>query len=838
MTRQSKISSYLTGIPALLLTVFISQGMLFGDQKTVPVTQPLSSLNESFIALQVNSKAGDLYYRVMMDEEENPYLDLKAYSKSWLGLTVNCDLKIKKCNLRIPANEDPHIIDIGNHLFTEGGPPRPFSPDNVFILEDRVWIRYDLLLNWLPINGSWNLDEYLLRLYPDFLLPKKLKTFRKKQRTKDQQRKKTRDWLENTTPIKPEGEFRSELRYRLSHFHSQSTLNENDVRNISTLSADYGADILKGWLRITGSLNNDYEGNQNADHTWKYHRTDQKYFQLLELGHLFFPSSLLIPGQSIKQGVHIKRKETLSGFGNMEWVDMTLPGTEVDLYINGFLISSQIADGSGRYEFKGIPARGGDQISLRFLSPEGISHKKDLKVISAEGKILSDRDWDIDLYYGTNDDQDSKAITRVATFSYGLLNNLTILLNQYDLNNIFVKGSQTIWRPFYGLHLTLEHITDDATDGRALKVYLSYFSSQYIQLEMREFNETGALTNLQSGDKKALLYSRYTHFINFNRWNIEGNFTETESVVEKQLKSRFRLSREFSMNVANENRFLKSSETETDQWTLEGRYDSVRQNISMKRVFESSLTLTYNFKERDSPWRYFVNYNQSDEGENNYSIGISWRPSSTVNASTVGGKSSQSASLSWTGILSEESGPESPEHFGTGTLRGNLSALEKEKNRPISEAEIFAGRFKGVSDASGDYVIHGITPHQKLKVWLNPRSIDINLVPKVEKLVMQFRPGSVIDYNPEVVKTVGLDGYVESNFSIPQGTFIQALNLSEGNVYGPIVVEDDGFFMFEGLKSGTYRLDIRGTPQPPKSLELIIEEDQEWISDLVIPWNR
>ncbi len=531
MTRQSEISSYLVRIAALLLVIFITPGRGFGDQGTIPHTQPLSSLNESFIALQVSSKAGDLYYRVMMDEEENPYLDLKAYSKSWLGLTVTCDLKIKKCNLRIPPNEDPHIIDIGNHVFTDGGPPRPFSPDKVFTLEDRIWIRYDLLLNWLPLNGSWNLDEYLLRLYPDFLLPEKLKTFRKKQRTKDQQRKKTRNWLENTTPIKPEGKFRSELRYRLSHSANRSNLNENEVRNVSTLSADYGGDLLKGWLRITGSLNNDYEGNQNADHTWKYHRKDQKYFQLLELGYLFFPSSLLIPGQSIKQGVHIKRKETLLGFGNMEWVDMTLPGTEVDLYINGFLMSSQIADGSGRYEFKRILARGGDQISLRFLSPEGISRKKDLRVISAGGKILSDQDWDIDLYYGTNDDQNSAAITKVGTFSYGLLNNLTILLSQYDLNNLLVKGSQTVWRPFYGLHLTLEHVTDDATEGRALKVDLSYFSRQYIQLERREFDQTGALTNLQSGDKKALLYNRYTHSINLNRWHIEGNLIETESVV-------------------------------------------------------------------------------------------------------------------------------------------------------------------------------------------------------------------------------------------------------------------------------------------------------------------
>ena len=56
-----------------------------------------SGLFDTYIALQVRKNRGDHFYKVVVDEEERPYLDVENVLTVWLEMVGSCDVEKLSC---------------------------------------------------------------------------------------------------------------------------------------------------------------------------------------------------------------------------------------------------------------------------------------------------------------------------------------------------------------------------------------------------------------------------------------------------------------------------------------------------------------------------------------------------------------------------------------------------------------------------------------------------------------------------------------------------------------------------------------------------------------------
>ena len=341
-----------------------------------------------------------------------------------------------------------------------------------------------------------------------------------------------------------------------------------------------------------------------------------------------------------------------------------------------------------------------------------------------------------------------------------------------------------------------------------------------------------------TGDKVTTEFDRLTYNLSYWDWLFLSELTKTK---EKQ-KSRFNLRYRVSGTITGYLETVSEQYNEADPVAINkvgADYTTLSHAFRCERIIsdtESAWNASYRYKRKDNVWQGSASVRIPDEGDGIFIASLTWRPTDNIATSIRKHDENESAFASWSDVYSYSPGPKTWDEFAHGTLSGKvlLPSVEGQPMASMAGIEVKAGSKKGITDETGLYVITGLPVEQRIEVTINPSSLDIGLVPEKEVAVIRFRSGTHIEYNPNFISSVGLDGYVDLKGQVVDDISIDIIRILDRKVVKTVQVESDGFFVIERLRPETYELVVKGapTPFPPKTLEL--RPGDIWKSEIVI----
>jgi hypothetical protein len=109
---------------------------------------------------------------------------------------------------------------------------------------------------------------------------------------------------------------------------------------------------------------------------------------------------------------------------------------------------------------------------------------------------------------------------------------------------------------------------------------------------------------------------------------------------------------------------------------------------------------------------------------------------------------------------------------------------EDEPSYPLEDATVMVGNRTTTTNEDGEFLVSGIAPYSKLMISVDPNTIDASMITKDEFNVVYFRPGTYINWKPELVTTEGIDGNVLTERELSPEASISAVKMPEGMVVG------------------------------------------------------
>ncbi len=837
-------------------------------------------LNEGFIKLHTGRKRTVSFYRVMLDSKEQPYLDIEELLMKQLDLMPGCRIEQHYCQTRLHVLNRSFWID-GKKLKSGNsgsGMVAHDLPANILIKkEHKLWLRFDYWEKWLPVETTWDMMNFQLNLIPSFPLLDEMAKKRQQSRMAAYRHQEKIEELNQEPAIVPKAAFRPELRYRLNH-----SRHFNKYDHETSLSTDFNADLWQGTFQISENLVFSQSSEDEAVRSfsfWHYKRYNNQVFKRFEIGHLYLESTPLIPSMLIANGLLLNRLGQKTGSDNLGLKGITIPGTEVDLYFNGFLMASTVVGENGSYLFQDHLVPGGELVRLQFYFPDGSSEEKSFLIAPDKGRVIPAHEWDMQLSSGELENQQISHLD----LSFGLRENFSLGIQAYKLldgkTEKDISGLFFAWRPFFGMYLLGEHLAYKESKDYGLNLDITWLNPHIFKIETRYLDAESPLRSLYADERKTTAYHSIHHSLGIGQWLWLAEYVETKELRKLNLNLRYTILPTLAV-------FLNPEYTSTTSDSIESNYEiggevtSEHHNLRLQHFLGETgkrWILGYRYSgKKASNWDVYVSLTQSQEevllDDQNQptkegitiQAGISWRPFQGVRTGVVY-QDAASAWGAWSDIIANDPGPASWDEFGTGTLSGKVISppISGKKGVPLRGVVISAGSLKGITDKNGEYIITGLPVEQRLEVTVDSSTLDIGLMPAKENNVVFFRAGTHIELNPVIERKVGIDGYLEDSFSfdgksftrlyrdfltltkkmksrsdqegiIPANVYIEAVQLPDKKIVARGAVESDGFFVLEGLAPGSFFLQTKGLDNPPPPFLLEISKDQSWISNLII----
>lgn len=827
----------------------------YADDAEVP-------LEESFILFRVQNSV-DSFYRVMMDLDEKPYVDIEDLF-NWLEMKSDCDIDRRYCQAVMQPKGRIFWIDgeQGEMGDSDQLESIQLPADSFFQKEGKLWLRYDAWQLLLPAAIIWSVDRYYLSVEPHFPLQDDRKAARERSRDRQNVEKARRERLANLTPLQPSDPYAYEVRYF-------TTLRLSPEASVG-LDAGYdlSADLYRGHLQVSGAASTD--GETDAINYWVYRQRDRGPVHLMEFGHTQFQSLLLLPSFSLTSAIRVDQRPRAQGAGTFEYFGNTDPGAEVDVYIGGFLEETLVADEQGNYEIEKRFVAGGDRIVLEIFLPDGSEEEEIIEVAPDNSLLLKPQRWDNRFVSGNSDEG------RFSHYAvrYGVIENVSAGLHIYDFpsESLLVSNDRSIdpdrlpvgvdinWRPLTGMNILLDLFESNQVTDYGLQIDLSFWHSHTLQLSHQALSETSWLTNNSLFTYDALRTSTLLHGMSISRWKIFSIYTDTPMNDSLEVQLDYRVRRDLSFSSE-----LTLSRQQDDQVVRSGELGfqyqfSDRNTVEVSRIIlggNNTWAVSGRYQGRAnhpfttasdlSPWRIVAQANAPDSGRTTASLNFAWFLTSTVSGGVSVSEGGGGLQLTWqqahgsVGTNDNLLWPlesKSYNDFSAGTLTGYVYAppTPGEPREPLSQVTVMADSRSAVTDEQGYYRITGLPAFQRIPVRVNNATLDASMAAAKELELVELRPSTRIGYNPSLVWTAGVDGVVYTDRSIPPSAEVSAYLATDERLVATALVESDGFFMLEGLTPGDFILRLEGVDVPPEPMKLEIPEGVDWVSAVQIRW--
>lgn len=884
---------------AVLLLIFpfyLSSQVALSIEKTSAVISS-EDLYEAFVLLRIRDRT-DPFYRVMMDENEQPYLNVAEVFK-WLEFQGGCDVVRNYCQVQHPLFKKIHWIDGRQlqHSIKNSGAYRALNPGLFLQKEGAFWLRFDVWGKWLPASVHWTLSTYTAALVPGY---KSIANYDKERRQhRDQVAKEYR--LKQSRLRKPPLLAGDDVNYEARY--SISGRKSNNRNLFSEVSYDINAAYRDYLLRVSGSpklIDKQEQIDQsitidNAADTelqnsstlleeddvldyWNFSIAPRPKMNLFEIGNATYPSSLLVPSLSSESAVRFERMKRSFGTSHFEYQGVTEPGSEVELYINGIFQESVFAEESGEFEFARRFVSSGDRIVMQSYHSDGRMDEQSIDIAVELNPILTKGQWDARLFSGPMESQKlvqnqvgnklKNQVTRLEYqygFALGLSPTFFILqlpLPDFSDETIFA-GMDISLKPSHSFVINAEllhHSIDKSDLDYAVQIDFSPPGSHTLQWSHSRLSEQSPLLVTDVFLQQSPKIDRLIYGFQKSRWQFIGTAEFEEQVDRLISRVNRRFNRDLNMSVELTKQFLEAGEyLESGNFGINYRYN--RQHAfnftHIVHNFDDFSSLRYRYQ---APKHFVDEYHWyfpisgslqaiiDEAGEVTGSANVAWKLSArsalslSVNSSSILLQATWREGWRYSRDANDQYAmkPLDYSDFGQGSVSGYLFTPKSvfEEVMPLDGVQVKAGTEFATTDQNGYYRLDGLPVNRIVELQVDQATLDATLIPKKKRVNVKLWPASNISYNPKLSWTAGFDGYVDfPEGLIPDEIMLSSLSIvitdkETGEELQAIEVEQDGYFMGEGLYPGQFVFSFAGILHAQTPLEVNIPEGVDWVSDL------
>lgn len=811
-------------------------------------------LTEEFIEFVIGQGKGVHFFPVMMNEAEEPYLDVSVILNDWLEIPTTCEPQRQYCQGTLYPEETIFWIDAQQKQFghNKKGQPQPtVAADDIAFINNKIWLKYTAFPDWLPVNVAWTLYRYAMSMTANFLSLEQKKEKRQFDRKKYIATRNEKRRIAQMPGLKPNDENPFELRYDLN-------LGYKKDENVQTnASVQLLADIYRGTLQLNSSFK-DKNVHSTID-SYQYQRYNNPWFEHIGAGNTHSFSSQLMPARRLTNGLRLETHENIKGAGKFEHWDVLRPNTEVDIFRNGILLETIITDQSGNFHLPEQLAAGGDRFTFKNYYTNGQVQSNSINIAPDDALLQASGSWDFNAATGRLAD----GTLLQTNIRHGISDTLSIGAHLHRANITQALDGDTVeqqlesglsfdatWRLASQVNLQYEYLQLDATPQgavarstgqyHALSLNVTAFEHQQLLLNFFKIKAPSTATKTFM-PRSNLIDNLVTinHGLNINQWNITTRFnTQPQQTLLVQNLSK-RLMRKLSFsggytltrtpqdgvvldaiigsntNLFDSKNIQLSLQSEDRQFAIDGRYRL--QGGGEVNSWDLNIKATHTFSQKTQ-----------------FSLAATWRykDNATLNFTTDG--KSFGLRFSYNGATARYKPKLDFNHFAGGSVYGNIQAPIKQGQTPdpIVGLRIMAGNAVSITDSNGDFEIHGIPTNTDVLVKYDNNSLDVSYMMARPFDKVHLRPGTRVQLNPKVIGSVGFDGVVLSTTPLPTNTALVVKKKSDNSEVVTIAVEPDGFFLTEQLVAGEYLLEVVNIDNPPPVYHLSIGANQDWVGGI------
>ncbi|OBU17842.1 hypothetical protein AYY19_11905 [Photobacterium aquimaris] len=552
----------------------------------------------------------------------------------------------------------------------------------------------------------------------------------------------------------------------------------------------------------------------------------------LTIGDIVIPESMTNSIYHTKNGYSLTNYES-DGEGGFYDERTTLADAYVDIYVNGIFVKTVQANNSGRYIVDGFSVMPGDMVNFKERIGIGKIVDTQIHIANTSESVLKQGRF----AYSIQGEIDN--IQRKRTrFSYGLQNNLTLGLSAYHSNETtdFTVGFRAI--PTSNIGMTLAWIAprNDILAEIDFNLYANHYlklnynrsnlfsannEQQFSQLEYRYYNSLASLAvNAIKNDEH--LNTNVTIRSQFNSM-LSGAFTINDTRANKSPYTEYALAFNYikSASEALELNVLRSPQNNQLAYNVNYRYQC--DNCFFPSLITSNLS-SYSFNAS-----YKNNLTASAAFSIELNPALKLTTSATLNSISVSARYSYGLKLAksnnW--LLSSMD----PNDYGYATINGQII---DHTGSPIPNVKINVYRKQTMSDTDGLFKIEGVAIADNVALTLAPETIDINLQPQFNPVLINTQKGGVTNVIISLNRIFGVDGYI-TNFDGHTNATITFLNNSTQHQL-TYKIDSDGFFMIEGLTAADYTITYQAGERKA-SISWSAINQQQWLSNIQLQIN-
>lgn len=656
--------------------------------------------------------------------------------------------------------------------------------------------------------------------------------------------------------IKPTGWFNLEGKYQLqfNQYLKRRTSAQNNQNLIYNLTSDIGTGTLQG----SGSFKRP-RPSSGYPYTWNYALRNKSWGDLLQVGDLTSQPTTFMGSTRLHNAIKYDRAQEVNPNFDFEYTDQTLPGTEIEVWRGGYLVTVVEVGASGQFTIVDPNAEPGDTIKLVYYFPDGTEKTQYIRYAPNRFLLLNDHQWDLEFSHGTIDNGDGNSLGTYthSLLRYGLFDKFTvgwgvyrIPLDDSNANRKTMHYIDTAWQILPSLAVNYDRFIN--TKGYVLEGIWDYFTNNTLEAKYRRLDDSNPILNtpLISGDYNSSrlfilkdiwslfpqwrLVSQYENAINADQYDL--NLTGSWNSV---------FSQGYQLNWTKNNNAPYQFSTMLNNTVRISKRNLFQANFNWTRWTSNSQTLSYTYRSEGDPnWNATISYTRSKSNGSGVNSDITgnlfYQFSPHFSATLTVGEKTVLLSINFTDVVGLFTHPTLPSHYATGSISGYVYAPSKpgEKSKPIAHAKIKIGGVKTQTDESGYFHASGIATYSRINFEVDPSSIDLGYIPENESVPMYFRPGTIIEYNPIISHNISIDGYVFTDGTLPKDLEIEAVK-QDGSVIRSGKVQSDGFYIIEKLTPGQYQLNLIGEhKRTPKPLSINIKPEQDWISEVNLHWYQ
>jgi hypothetical protein len=795
-----------------------------------------ANANEAFILFTIASIKGDTFYEVRMDKNENPYVDVEDVLLNYLDFSdVKCNLARQYCQGKLQPEGILFWIEGVQGEYGDSksaGSSEKMSSELFFVQDGRFWLRYDMLSKWLPLEARWSLSSYHLSIIPRFKLRSDRERLREREIELSKISKRKRELLEKTEAIKPKEIFRPEFKHRTS------------IRKYprqdpgADFNYDFNVDAFRGTALFGGVVNYDRKLSAQRPY-WLYRLRDQDLFYLMEIGDTIFQEAdLVLPNLSVNNGFRLDSREIEYGEGKVLLNGRAAPGTKIDLYRDGFYLGTTVTGNDGRYVFSDIQVSSRSRLVAKIYYSDGSEEIKDIPISQDNGMIIKQGDFEYRVLTG----ETSQGRMNFLSLRYGLFKGVSL-----GLSPMFFEGedhasikSDIGIRPFSELSFMGQTLFTGRNIDRAFRLNTTVLYPNFLQLEHRYYNEDSP--NFLKNYRPLGEYWAGRHNVGWGRIQVINQYEQYSNIRSVSSDFYYKITRILRPFLSYNIFFPKDSSNYSTFKTGLDIITSDKSNLQIYRTWMKPYSRnTLSFILRDAfnvgGWDWTLSINIPDRiKESSLYSDVMYRVTKNISLGLMVVDKYFGFRVNLEGIWTPEPMPETWREFGTGTLTGKVMSPseDEEASFPLEDASVMVGNRTVTSNENGEFLVSGIAPYQKLMVSVNPNTIDASMITKDEFNVVYFRPGTYIDWNPELVTTEGIDGNVITDRELSPDALISAIKMPEGQLVSKGRVEGDGFFIIERMPPGDYELKFKDKDFLVDA-KMKLEKEDAWLSG--IEWD-